>query len=184
MSSPGENDAESMASADARRAVGDAMLTAHYDEFRKVAAGVLNGSAQMLQLQPTDLAHEAVVRLVRLDRMEISGRTHFLSLSARMMRQILIDEVRKARARKRQTPPVNTAWPDGEMSSGIDIEALDRALTKLEGASPEYASLVERRFFVGLTLDEIAAIDGVSVSTLKRQWRAARAWLLAECGTS
>jgi RNA polymerase sigma factor (TIGR02999 family) len=160
------------------------MLSAHYDEFRRVAAGVLNGSANALQLQPTDLAHEAVIRLSGLNRMDISGRTHFLSLSARVMRQILIDEVRKMRASKRQAPPVNTLWPEGDGGSTIDIEALDRALTKLETASPEYASLVERRFFVGLTLEEIAELDGVSVATLKRQWRAARAWLVAELGTS
>jgi RNA polymerase sigma factor (TIGR02999 family) len=160
------------------------MLSAHYDEFRRVAAGVLNGSASALQLQPTDLAHEAVIRLSGINRMDVGGRTHFLSLSARIMRQILIDEVRKMRARKRQAPPVNTLWPDGEAGAIIDIEALDRALSKLEAASPAYASLVERRFFVGLTLEEIAEIDGVSVATLKRQWRAVRAWLVAELGTA
>jgi RNA polymerase sigma factor (TIGR02999 family) len=161
------------------------MLTAHYDEFRRVAAGVLNGSAQACYLQPTELAHEAAIRLSGLNRMDVAGRTHFLSLSARVMRQILIDEVRKMRAQKRQAPPVSTLWPEGEIASpGIDIEALDQALTRLEQASPAYASLVERRFFVGLTLEEIAMIDGVSVATIKRQWRAARAWLVAVLGTS
>jgi RNA polymerase sigma factor (TIGR02999 family) len=184
MSNPGGNDAQASASHGAPRAIGDDMLTAHYHEFRRVAAGVLNGSANSLQLQPTELAHEAVVRLARLDRMDVAGRTHLLSLSARVMRQILVDEVRKMRARKRQAPPVNTLWPEGDLNPGIDVEALDRALTKLEAASPDYASLVERRFFVGLTLEEIAVIDGVSVATLKRQWRAARAWLVAELGTS
>jgi RNA polymerase sigma factor (TIGR02999 family) len=183
MSNP-DGPVEQVAQPKSARAVGDEMLSAHYDEFRRVAAGVLNGSAQALQLQPTDLAHEAVIRLSGLNRMDVNGRTHFLSLSARVMRQILIDEVRKMRASKRQAPPVNTLWPGGDAGPIIDIEALDRALTKLESASPEYASLVERRFFVGLTLEEIAEIDGVSVATLKRQWRAARAWLVAELGTS
>lgn len=184
MSNPGKNDAQATASPGAPRAIGDDMLETHYAEFRRVAAGVLNGSAQALQLQPTELAHEAVLRLSRLNRIDVAGRTHFLSLSARVMRQILIDEVRKMRARKRQAPPVNTLWPEGELNVGIDIEALDRALNRLEEVSPEYASLVERRFFVGLTLEEIAALDGVSVATLKRQWRSARAWLVAELGTS
>lgn len=184
MSNPEGGDAQSSTPPGSSRAVGDEMLAAHYDEFRRVAAGVLNGSAQGLQLQPTDLAHEAVIRLSGLNRMDVNGRTHFLSLSARVMRQILIDEVRKMRAAKRQAPPVNTLWPEGDPGPAIDIEGLDRALTKLEQASPQYASLVERRFFVGLTLEEIADLDGVSVATLKRQWRAARAWLVAELGTS
>lgn len=184
MSNPGRIDAQAAASPGAGRAIGDDMLEAHYSEFRRIAAGVLNGSGPALQLHPTELAHEAVVRLSQLNRMNVEGRTHFLSLSARMMRQILIDEVRKMRARKRQAPPVNTLWPEVAPNGGIDVEALDRALNRLEQIMPEYASLVERRFFVGLTLEEIAALDGVSVATLKRQWRSARAWLVAELGTS
>jgi RNA polymerase sigma factor (TIGR02999 family) len=169
--------------ADRPRTPPRALLEAHYDEFRRVAAGVLNGEAHKLQIQPTDLAHEAVIRLSGLDRMDIAGRTHFLSLSARVMRQILIDEVRRMRARKRQMPPVSTLLPPelgGSMP--VDIEILDRVLTRLEAESPAHASLVERRFFVGLTLEEIAAVDGVSLATVKRQWRAARAWLMAEMG--
>ncbi|MDX2236221.1 MAG: ECF-type sigma factor [Hyphomonadaceae bacterium] len=155
------------------------LLADHYDEFRRVAGRVLNGDAQRLQIQPTDLAHEAAIRIVGLDRLHLEGRTHFLSLSARVMRRILIDEVRRLRARKRQAPAVETQWPDGAPGA-IDVEALDEALTRLEAISPERASLVERRFFAGLTLEEIAALDGVSESTVKRQWRAARAWLAAQ----
>lgn len=160
----------------------DALLRAHYDEFRKVAGRVLNGDAQALQIQPTDLAHEAVIRLSGLDRLDFKGRTHFLSLSARVMRQILIDEIRKMRAAKRQPPPVSTELPPELGARSIDLEDLDRALTKLEGVAPEYARLVDQRYFAGLTLEEIADIDDVSVRTVKRQWRAARAWLVAELG--
>lgn len=156
-----------------------AMLAAYYDEFRRVAVGVLRGDAQQLQLQPTDLAHEAAIRIVGFNRLSVKGRTHFLSFSARIMRQILIDEIRRMRARKRQAPPVETQWPEAALGQ-IDIEALDAALTKLETISPERSTLVERRFFGGLTLEEIAAYDGVSLSTVKRQWSAARAWLAAE----
>jgi RNA polymerase sigma factor (TIGR02999 family) len=154
------------------------MIAAHYDEFRRVAGRVLQGDAERLQLQPTDLAHEAAIKIAGLERLSASGRTHFLSLSARVMRQILLDEIRRLRASKRQAPPVQTQWPDG--AGSIDIELLDAALTKLEKVSPERAHLVERRFFAGLSLEEIAAMDGVSDSTVKRQWRAARAWLAAE----
>jgi RNA polymerase sigma factor (TIGR02999 family) len=154
------------------------LLAAHYAEFRRVAGRVLNGDAKALQIQPTDLAHEAAIRIVGLDRMGLNGRTHFLSLAARIMRQILVDEIRRMRARKRQAPPVATLWPG--VAGAIDIEALDAALSKLEIIAPERARLVERRFFAGLTIEEIAALDGASESTVKRQWRAARAWLMAE----
>jgi RNA polymerase sigma factor (TIGR02999 family) len=160
----------------------DELLRAHYDEFRKVAGRVLNGDAVALQIQPTDLAHEAVIRLSGLDRLDFKGRTHFLSLSARVMRQILIDEIRRMRAAKRQAPPVSTQLPPELGAQSIDLEDLDRALAKLELVAPDHARLVEQRYFAGLTLEEIADIDGVSVRTVKRQWRAARAWLVAELG--
>lgn len=160
----------------------DALLRAHYDEFRRVAGRVLNGDAAALKIQPTDLAHEAVIRLSGLDRLEFKGRTHFLSLSARVMRQILIDEIRRMRAQKRKAPPVSTELPPEMGAQSIDLEDLDRALTKLEAVAPDHARLVDRRYFAGLTLEEIAELDGVSVRTVKRQWRAARAWLVAELG--
>lgn len=160
----------------------DALLRAHYDEFRRVAGRVLNGDAAALQIQPTDLAHEAVIRLSGLDRLDFKGRTHFLSLSARVMRQILIDEIRKMRAAKRQAPPVSTQLPPELGAQTIDLEDLDRALHKLESVAPHYAKLVDRRYFAGLTLEEIAEMEDVSVRTVKRQWRAARAWLVDELG--
>lgn len=160
----------------------DALLRAHYNEFRKVAGRVLNGDAAALQIQPTDLAHEAVIRLSGLDRLDFKGRTHFLSLSARVMRQILIDEIRKMRAAKRQAPPVSTELPPELGAQHIDLEDLDSALQKLEIVAPHYAKLVDQRYFAGLTLEEIAEIEDISVRTVKRQWRAARAWLVSELG--
>jgi len=155
------------------------LVAENYDEFRRVARGVLNGDAQKLQIQPTELAHAAAIKLFALNRIDVSSRTHFLSLSARIMRQILMDELRRFRAAKRQTPQVTTQWP-GEKSVPLDLEALDAALTRLEAVNPEAARLVEQRFFAGLTVEEIAALDGSSESTVKRQWRAARAWLIDE----
>lgn len=156
------------------------MVAEHYDEFRRVARGVLNGDAAALQIQPTDLAHAAAIKLFKLERIDVQGRTHFLSLSARIMRQILMDEIRRMRAAKRQAPPVTTQWPGGEGKGTLDLEALDAALTKLEQFDPERARLVEQRFYAGLTVEEIAAAQGISESTVKRQWRAARAWLIDE----
>ena len=154
-------------------------MEAHYAEFRKIAHAVLRGQHGPC-LQPTELAHEAAMRLVGVDSGAIGGRTHFLSLSARMMRQILIDEIRKRRSAKRQPPSFATTWPAGEGGELIDLELLDTALKKLETFKPDHASLVDRRFFAGLTLEEIAVVDGVSLSTVKRQWRAVRTWLVSE----
>lgn len=155
------------------------LIVEHYDEFRRVARGVLNGDAQALQIQPTDLAHAAAIKMIGLNRIQVQGRTHFLSLSARIMRQILMDELRRLRASKRQAPKVTTMWPGAE-GEPLDLEALDMALTKLEQFDADAARLVEQRFFAGLTIEEIAVVQGVSESTVKRQWRAARAWLIDE----
>ncbi|MFT3726175.1 MAG: ECF-type sigma factor [Hyphomonadaceae bacterium] len=160
----------------------DALLREHYDEFRRVAGRVLNGDAKVLQIQPTDLAHEAVIRLSKLNQIDLEGRTHFLSLSARVMRQILIDEIRRVRAAKRKPPTIVTQLPPELGHQSVDLEDLDRALTKLEAIAPDHARLVDQRYFAGLTVEQIAVVEATSVSTVKRQWRAARAWLLAELG--
>lgn len=163
----------------------DRLLARYYDEFRGVARRVLRDDAAQLALQPTDLAHEAALRILKLDRIDWQGRTHFLALSARVMRQVLLDEVRRFRAAKRQAPPVTTQWYDepSVTTTSLDVEALDAALTRLEAIDPGRARVVELRFFVGLSLEEIAAEQGISESTVKRQWRSARAWLLKELGS-
>jgi RNA polymerase sigma factor (TIGR02999 family) len=160
------------------RARQEALLARHYEEFRQLARKVLSGEGGKLQIQPTDLAHEAAIRLMRLDQLPVTDRAHFLALSARVMRQTLLDEVRRARAKKRQTPGLLTAWPGGEGGEPVDIEALDEALHQLTEISPELARIVELRFFAGLTMEEVAVELGESESTVKRRWRVARAWLL------
>ncbi len=155
------------------------MIAAHYAEFVGVAGRVLSRDAQALQMQPTDLAHEAAVRIAGFYRLSVNDQKHFLSLSARVMHQVLIDEIRRMRARKRQAPQVESQWSE-DPHGRLVVEALDAALIRLEEFSPDSASLVERRFFTGMTLKEIALHDGVSESTVKRQWCAARDWLAAE----
>jgi RNA polymerase sigma factor (TIGR02999 family) len=159
----------------------DRLLTVYYAELRRIAGLILNGETDRL-LQPTELTHEAALRLMRLERMSWNDVTHFLATAARVMRQVLLDEVRRARAQKRQAPPCLTLWPGGSDSkpTSVDIEALDAALTRLAELSPERASVVEMRFYAGLSIEEIARVTGVSDRTIKRQWRAARAWLLGE----
>lgn len=157
----------------------EALLVEHYDELRRIARRVLAGDAPKLGIQPTELAHEAAIRVLKLDRMDFAGRTHFLATSARMARQILLNEVRRAKAGKRQAR-YETFWPkddDGGTGTGFDLELFDDALTRLAAIDAERAAVVEQRFFAGLTLEEIAEASGQSLSTVKRRWRGARAWL-------
>lgn len=157
------------------------MFERYYDDYRAVARAVLARDSARDRIQPTELANEAALRLFKLERMDVSQRTHFLSLSARVMRQVLIDEVRRHRAQKRQAP-VLTEWPgaEPEESGNFDLENFDAVLNRLQEADPERAWVVEQRFYAGLTLEEIAEVSGRSLSTVKRQWRVARAWLLEE----
>ncbi len=158
------------------------LLSLHYQEFRNIARRVLNGEADRLQIQPTDLAHEAAIRVMGLERMAWQDRTHFLAMSARVMRQTLIDEVRRYKAQKRRPPEVLTMWVDPNAVSHpvMDLDVFDDVLQRLARIDPDRAKIVELRFYAGLTLEEIATVLDVSVSTVQRSWRSARAWLLKE----
>ncbi len=154
------------------------LLERYYDDYRQLARKVLGRDSAAVRIQPTELAHEAAIRLFRIEHMDIAGRTHFLSLSARVMRQVLVDEVRRFRAQKRQAPQVVTDWRVAGAPAVIDIEDFHESLGRLEAIDPDRARIVEQRFFAGLTIEEIATASGVSESTVKRQWRVARAWLI------
>jgi RNA polymerase sigma factor (TIGR02999 family) len=157
------------------------LLALYYQDLRRIAGKILHQDEAAILLQPTELAHEAAMRLMKLERMDWQSVTHFLATAARVMRQALIDEVRRALAQKRRVAPLLTVWPDAsDTDTGFDLEAFDQALTKLETVSPERAKIVELRLFAGLTIPEIAAIQGISERTAKRQWQVARIWLSAE----
>ncbi len=158
----------------------ETLLAMHYQEFRAVARRVLRDDGGQLAMQPTDLAHEAALRILKLARIDWRDRAHFLALSARVMRQTLIDEVRRFRASKRQTPEITTWLDSSDSPKLLPIDRLDDALTTLFSIDADRARVVELRFYGGLTVAEIAHETGVSESTVERQWRAARAWLLAE----
>jgi RNA polymerase sigma factor (TIGR02999 family) len=132
-----------------------------------------------MHLQPTDLVHEASIRIIKSSGIEIRDQNHFLSLAARVMRMTLIDEVRKHKAAKRGT--VMTLWTDvAPANQGFDIEEFDGALDQLAKFEPEGAQVIELRFYAGLTLPEISDVLALSESTVQRRWRTARAWMLKE----
>ena len=154
------------------------MIAECYDNIRRVARLMIATDSQGKVLQATELAHEAVLRLLGANRIDIRDSAHFLALAARTMRHVLIDEGRKGSAAKRQAPAMITAWPDDPGRDIISIHDLDRALEALEKVSPSHAEIVELRFMLGLTVEEASLASGVPERTVKRRWQAARAWLL------
>ena len=155
------------------------MLGAAYADMRRIARRIMANDQVGRVLQPTELANEAAIRLLRSNLSEVRDQGHFLGLAARSMRQVLIDEARKRLADKRQAIGVMTMWPGESETKLVDIEALDRALVALDAYSPEHAQIVELRFMLGLSLHETVQVTGLSVRTVTRRWQAARIWLLA-----
>jgi RNA polymerase sigma factor (TIGR02999 family) len=136
-------------------------------------------------LQTTALVNEAYVRLVDASRIEWRDRAHFFAVSANLMRRILVDFARKRGYQKRGGGSVMIALDEDVIPSpqpGPDIVALDAALEALAAFDPRAAGIVELRFFGGLTVEEAAEVVGVSPRTIKREWAAAKAWLLGEMG--
>jgi RNA polymerase sigma factor (TIGR02999 family) len=154
------------------------MLAELYGEMRLAAARLLRREAPYLTLQPTELVNEAALRVMKLDRMSFNDRQHFFATGARILRQAMIDAIRRRRSDKRQAPAILFAAENDRPE--VDVEALDGALRKLEAIEPELARIVELRFFVGLGIPEVALITGGSESTVKRRWKTARLWLAAE----
>ena len=147
-----------------------------YAEMRRAARRMLAGDRQRLAFDPTELAHDALLRLIQSDAAQANDGAHALALGARTMRRILIDEVRRASAAKRHMPTVLPTILGGSRAT-IDVESLDAALKALEEVSPEHATVVELRFSLGLTVEETAAALGIAPRTVKRRWQSARAWL-------
>ena len=157
-------------------------VDAAYDDLRALARSVMSGERAGATLQPTALAHEALLRIGGLEtEVPIRDRAHFLSLAALSMRRILVDAARRAQhpARPRAVSAF-TDLPEFADASlkAVDLLALDESLENLGQRFPRARDLVELRFFVGLDLDEVSEVLEISESTTKREWRFARAWLL------
>ncbi|MCP3915007.1 MAG: sigma-70 family RNA polymerase sigma factor [bacterium] len=161
------------------------LLQLVYDDLRAVASKRMRGESQDHTLQPTALVHEAFLRLIDQDRVDIRGRTHFFALAATTMRRVLVDHARGKQATKRGGSSKPEVLEDHQIvrwDDPTEVLALDEALLKLAGTQPRQAQVVELRFFGGLTLEETASALGVSRDTVKLDWRFARAWLNRELG--
>ena len=157
----------------------DALITAVYQELRRVARRILAGDRAGYVVAPTELVHGAALKLLGQEVLSARDRAHFLSYAAQVMHQVLIDQVRREGSAKRDggTKVTLVSTIPDEPRSDVDMEALHEVLERLATVSPDHARLVEMRYFGGMTIEEIAVIEKSSTATVKRQWRAARAWL-------
>src|SRR5262249_22185716 len=132
-------------------------------------------------LQPTALVHELYLRLFSAAPLDVKDRGHFMAVAARQLRRLLVDYARQNASQKRSGIRIelNIAGQAGS-SKDSGVEALEEAMCKLEQVDARAASVVELRFFAGLTESEAAETLGISRSSVKRDWEFARAWLLAE----
>jgi RNA polymerase sigma factor (TIGR02999 family) len=159
------------------------LLPLVYEELRRLASQRLAQEKPGQTLQPTALVHEAYLRLVDTEQAQHwKSRGHFFAAAAEAMRRILVDRARRKRRPKhggdRQRVELDEAL--AAVDPRQDLLALDDALTRLAKAEPVKAELVKLRYFAGLSLEESAAVLGVSLATAKRYWATARAWLFAE----
>ena len=165
-----------------------------YDQLRALARSRMNGQRASHTLDPTALANEAVVRLLKCDPSQIRDEQHFLAMAAEAMRQVLVDHARAKATQKRGggdgvgsgaralslSDPAPFAAASEQMklrADPIDVLALNDAITSLEADDPEAATIVKMRSFAGMDCEQIAALQNVSKRTIERRWRYAVAEL-------
>jgi RNA polymerase sigma factor (TIGR02999 family) len=161
------------------------LLPVVYAELRRLA-GALSGRLPPGQtLQPTALVHEAFLRLVGDQDPGWNGRRHFFGAAARAMRDILVEQARRKGAHKHGGGARRVELTEGLAiiePPADDLLAVDEAIQKLQAEKPHLAEIAMLRYFAGLSADETAAVLGMSTSTLAREWRFARAWLVRQLG--
>lgn len=174
-----------------RRDTVDRLIPLVYSELRKIARQCLSRERNNHNLEPTDLAHEVIFKLFDQRDPHWQNRVHFFGGAAYFMRRVLIDHIRACHAEKRggqgerlsldaiiNMSLVRDPMVQEEYYSQLIM--LDDALSRLEKLDPQQCHIVELRFFAGLTEEEITQVLKISVRTVKRDWRAARAWLYRE----
>jgi RNA polymerase sigma factor (TIGR02999 family) len=159
------------------------LFEAAYQELRRLAAWHLQGERPGHTLQPTALVNELYIKLFTGESVDWQNRAHFFAVAAQQMRRLLIDHARARMAAKRGGGDVRLSLSEIDGLTAAreeDLIELDLALRRLGELDERSASVVELRFFGGLTEKEAAEVLGISVATLKRDWDLARAWLTAE----
>ena len=165
---------------DGDRTALDKLMPLLYDELHKLAAAYLRRERNHHSLQPTALINEMYMRLIEQRSGTWQNRAQFFGLTARLMRNILVDHARQQQAAKRGGPHYCLSLSKADRIGSkpeVDMLALDEALTDLARTHPEHSRVVELRFFGGLTIEETAAALDLSHATVEREWSFARAWL-------
>lgn len=162
----------------------DDILPLVYQELRSLAGNYLRRERADHTLQPTALVHEAYIKLIDQTQVKWQNRAHFFGIAANIMRRILVDHARKHGAHKRggdaEKMPLEEEILIVSEGKSAELLALDEALENLAKLDPQKSKIVELRYFGGLSIEETAEVIGVSVPTINRQWRMARAWLFNE----
>jgi RNA polymerase sigma factor (TIGR02999 family) len=154
-----------------------------YGELRLLGRSALRRQGRESILQPTVLVHEAWLRMAGTQRLSLDSRRQFYALAAKMMRDILVDHLRRRRAAKRGGSRVDVALDDASPAVQphcVDFLILDEAMTRLGEIGARYPRIVELRYMVGLTIEETAEVLNVSHATIEREWNFARTWLRRE----
>jgi RNA polymerase sigma factor (TIGR02999 family) len=161
----------------------NALLPLIYSELHGMAENQLRRERRDHTLNATALVHEAYLKLVDQSRVTWQNRAHFLGVASQAMRRILINYAQQRKAQKRGGDMIATTFDDDLLPRETRAEQLidlDEALNRLKELDARQAQVVEYRFFGGLTHEEIAEVLGISVPTVQRDWRVARAWLSKE----
>ena len=165
----------------------DRLVPLVYDDLRRIARRQMRGSRRGETLDTTGLVHEVYLKMVDQSKISLNDRSHFLAVSARAMRQVVISYARKRSAAKRGGGDMPVTLDEGQIAIDRQAEqllALDEALDRLAARDERLARVVECRVFAGLSEQEPADVLGVSVRTAQRDWLRARAWLREELSSS
>jgi len=166
----------------------DDLIPVVYQELRRMARYYMAREQSGHTLQPTALVHEVYLKLVDQNDVDWKNRAHFFAVAAQAMRRILVDHARLNKAEKRGGSDRKDVALDEALvyssETGPDVLQVDEALTRLAAIDARQCQIVELRFFVGLTVDEIAEVLQLSPRTIKREWNSAKAWLYGELGGS
>jgi RNA polymerase sigma-70 factor (ECF subfamily) len=161
----------------------EALMPLVYGELRRLAASYLRRERSDHTLQPTALVHEAYLKLVEQKNVRWQHRSHFFAITAQLMRRILVDHARTHLADKRGSGAPKVSLTEAITMSNerpAALLAVDESLTRLASLDAQQGRVVELRVFGGLTVEETAAVLGISQATVKRDWSMAKAWLLGE----
>jgi RNA polymerase sigma factor (TIGR02999 family) len=159
----------------------DQLVPLIYEELRRIAGAQMRRERPGHTLQATAVVHEAYMRLVGEQELEWQNRAHFFAIAAKTMRRILLDYARQRHAGKRGGEGAHKVDLEMELLVGDDrldqVVTVDEILTRLNEMDPQQARIVELRFFAGLNVEETAEAMGLSATTVKREWRSAKAWI-------